>query len=148
LKQRGHQFRSATDSEVILHLWEEHGERCVEFLNGMFAFVIWDSRRQELFAARDRAGIKPLQYYHGNGRFIAASEIKAILADPEVPVQPDYHGLSDCLLSGYPLHGSTCFVGIRQLPPGHALSLRNGRLRTWRYWQLSFAYDQERSLEQ
>jgi asparagine synthase (glutamine-hydrolysing) len=148
LKRRGHQFRSATDSEVILHLWEEYGERCVDHLNGMFAFVIWDSRKQELFAARDRAGIKPLQYYHGPDRFIAASEIKAILADPEVPVQPDYQGLSDCLLTGYPFHGSTCFAGIRQLQPGCALSLRDGKLRTWRYWQLDFVYDRERSVEQ
>jgi asparagine synthase (glutamine-hydrolysing) len=148
LKARGHQFRSATDSEVILHLWEEHGERCVDYLNGMFAFAIWDSRKQELFAARDRTGIKPLQYYHGPDRFILASEIKAILADPEVPVQPDYHGLSDCLLAGYPFLGRTCFANIHRLQPGWALSLKEGKLRTWRYWQLEFHYNHERSLDQ
>ena len=147
LKQRGHQFRSHTDSEVILHLWEELGERCVERLNGMFAFVIWDSRRQELFGARDRAGIKPFQYYLAQDRFIAASEIKAILADPAVPARPDLQGLSDCLLVDYPLGEKTCFEGIRQLQPGWALSLREGKLRTWQYWDLAFRYDQDRSLE-
>lgn len=148
LKCRGHQFRSATDSEVILHLWEEYGEHCVDHLNGMFAFVLWDSRRQELFAARDRAGIKPFQYYLGPDRFIAASETKAILADPSVPVEPDYNALSDCILSGYPSHGTTCFAGIRRLPPASALLLKDGRIRTWRYWQLEFPYNRERTLEQ
>jgi len=147
LKQRGHQFRSHTDSEVILHLWEELGERCLDRLNGMFAFVIWDSRRKELFGARDRAGIKPFQYYMGRDRFIAASEIKAILADPAVPNRPDYQGLSDCLMVGYPLGEKTCFEGIRQLQPGWALSLRGGRLRTWQYWDLPFRYDHRRSLD-
>jgi asparagine synthase (glutamine-hydrolysing) len=147
LKKRGHQFRSQTDSEVILHLWEELGEQCVDRLNGMFAFAIWDSRRKELFAARDRAGIKPLQYYLGPDRFIAASEIKAILADPAVPNRPDYRGLSDCLMVGYPLGDKTCFEGIRQLQPGWALSLRGERLRTWQYWDLRFRYDRGRSLD-
>jgi asparagine synthase (glutamine-hydrolysing) len=148
LLARGHRFRSSTDSEVIIHLWEEHGERCVDFLNGMFAFTIWDSRTQALFAARDRAGIKPFSYFLGPDRFIAASETKAILADPAVPVEPDYNALSDCVLSGYPAYGTTCFNGIRRLPPGSALMLKDGRLRTWRYWELEFNYNHDRSLDQ
>lgn len=145
LKQRGHRFSSHTDTEVILHLWEEMGERCVDRLNGMFSFVIWDSRRKEIFGARDRAGIKPFQYYQGRDRFIAASETKAILADPSVPVEPDPEGLSDFLMTGYPLAGKSALKGIRQLPPGWALSLKDGRLRTWEYWDLKFDYNRGRS---
>ncbi len=147
LRERGHQFRSTTDSEVIIHLWEEMGERCVERLNGMFAFVVWDRRRQEMFGARDRIGIKPFQYYLAPDRFIAASEIKVILEDPAVARRPDYQGLSDYLFSGYPLGDKTCFAGIRQLPPGWALSIRDGRLRTWQYWDVRFDYDRGRSLD-
>lgn len=147
LRARGHRFRSTTDSEVILHLWEEMGPRCVDRLNGMFAFVIWDAAKQEMFGARDRLGIKPFNYYHGADRFIAASEIKAILEDPSVPRVPDYQGLSDYLLNGFPLGEKTCFAGIRQLQPGWALSLKDGALRTWQYWDLKFAYDYGRSLD-
>jgi asparagine synthase (glutamine-hydrolysing) len=147
LKQRGHRFSSHTDTEVILHLWEEMGERCVDRLNGMFAFVLWDSRRKEIFGARDRAGIKPFQYYLGKDRFIAASETKAILADPSVPVEPDPEGLSDFMMTGYPLGGKTALKGIRNLQPGWALSLRDGHLRTWEYWDLNFNYDRGRALQ-
>ncbi len=147
LEARGHQFKSHTDTEVIVHLWEEMGERCVERLNGMFAFALWDSRQQLLFGARDRGGIKPFHYYKDGQRFSAASEIKAILADPAVSAQPDYEGLSDCLMTGFPLGEKSCFAGIRQLPPGCALTVRAGELRTWQYWDLEFNYNQSRSLE-
>ena len=147
LRGRGHTFRSHTDSEVIIHLWEELGSRCVERLNGMFAFVIWDATQQELFCARDRVGIKPFQYYLGPDRFIAASEIKAILEDPAVPRRPDHQGLSDYLFAGRPLSGKTCFEGIRQLEPGCALSICHGKFRTWEYWNVDYAYNTSRSLD-
>lgn len=147
LKAKGHQFKSRTDSEVILHLWEEEGEACLERLNGMFAFTLWDSRRQQLFGARDRAGIKPFHYYQSSDRIIAASEIKAILADPTVPRRPDFRGLADMLTVGFPLGEKTCFEGIRQLQPGWAFSVKDGQLRTWPYWDLTFNYNHSRSLD-
>lgn len=146
LRAQGHHFRSHTDSEVILHLWEEMGERCVERLNGMFSFVIWDARRRTLFGARDRAGIKPFYYHHGRNRFITASEIKAILADPTVPRRADPQGVADTLFVSQPLGTKTTFDGISQLPPGHALSLTDGKLRVWEYWDVAFEYDHRRSL--
>jgi asparagine synthase (glutamine-hydrolysing) len=84
LLSKGHQFRTQSDTEVIVHLYEELGEACLERLRGMFAFAIWDNRRKSLFIARDRVGIKPLYYYHSSSSFIFGSEIKVILADPEV----------------------------------------------------------------
>ena len=146
LRQRGHVLRSGSDTEVIIHLWEEMGERCVQRLVGMFAFVIWDANRQELFGARDRIGIKPFFYYRDQDRFIAASEIKSILADPAVPRAPDMQGLSDYMLTGFPMGAKTSFEGIRQLQPGESLSLRNGEFRTRRYWDLEFRPDHGRSL--
>jgi asparagine synthase (glutamine-hydrolysing) len=145
LKARGHVMHSGSDTEVIVHLWEEMGPRCVERLNGMFAFVIWDANRRELFGARDRMGIKPFFYHHGADRFIAASEIKAILADPAVRRAPDNQGLSDFLLTGFPMGEKTAFAGIRQLQPGYALSLKDGELRTWQYWDLEFRPNHTRS---
>ncbi|HEV2130724.1 MAG TPA: hypothetical protein VGR27_06455, partial [Longimicrobiaceae bacterium] len=105
LRQRGHSFGSSSDSEVILHLYEELGEHCLQRLNGMFAFVIWDAKRRVLFAARDRLGIKPLHYYQDESQFICASEVKAILADPSVARRPDARALADFLYCGHPLGG-------------------------------------------
>lgn len=145
LRARGHIFRSGSDTEVIVHLWEEHGPRCVDHLNGMFAFMIWDARRGELFGARDRMGIKPFFYHEGADRFIAASEIKSILRDPAVARRPDPQGLSDHFLAGSSFEGRTCFADVRQLLPGHALSVRDGVVTTWKYWDLTFAHDRGRS---
>jgi asparagine synthase (glutamine-hydrolysing) len=145
LRARGHTFRSSSDTEVILHLYEEEGERCVERLNGMFAFVLWDARREVLFGARDRVGIKPFNYYLGPDRFVCASEIKAILADSEVPraANPEY--FADSLFAGYALDDKTAFRGIRQLPAGHSFTLQGGRLRTRKYWDVAYDYDHTRT---
>ncbi len=97
LRQRGHIFASSSDSEVILHLYEELGEGCIHRLNGMFAFILWDARRRELLAFRDRLGIKTLHYYCDDAQFICASEVKAILAHPAVPRRPDPRALADFL---------------------------------------------------
>src|SRR5262249_46292719 len=112
LLRRGHQFRSGTDSEVILHQYEEDGEGCLEKLRGMFGFAISDRRRQRLFAARDRFGIKPLYYYHGRHKLIIASEIKAIVEHPEVARAADPKAIADYLYAGRPLGPRTMFQGI------------------------------------
>lgn len=147
LERRGHRFRSRTDSEVIIHLYEEFGPDCVDQLNGMFAFVVWDSRAKTLFGARDRAGIKPLYYYVDPARFMCASEVKAILEHPAVPRAPDPEGMAGWLFSGAPTGGRTLFAGVRQLDPGHAFRLVNGRLTTWKYWDVAYRYNHARSFE-
>lgn len=145
LKTRGHRFRSRSDSEVILHLYEEMGANCLERLNGMFAFAIWDRRERTLFGARDRFGIKPFYYYHTPERFIFASEIKAILEDSTVPRLPDSRTIADYLFCGQPLAGRSFFKGIEEVRPGWAFELKTGALRQWEYWRLSFDYDRSRS---
>ena len=145
LRARGHRFHSHTDSEVILHLYEEEGEDCVKHLNGMFAFVIWDRRTGAVFAARDRVGIKPLHYHDGADWFLCASEIKALLAHPAVRTAPDHEGIADYLFTGHTLGAKTMFAGIRQLPPGHSLTLSNGRLRIREYWSPEYRYQWDRT---
>src|SRR4051794_17431459 len=118
LEAKGHSFRTRTDTEVIVHLYEESGERCVEQLRGMFAFAIWDATQRKLFLARDRVGIKPLYYCHGEESLVFGSEIKAILADPEAQPELNLAGI-DRFLSFYFMPGpETMFRNIRKLPPG------------------------------
>jgi asparagine synthase (glutamine-hydrolysing) len=138
LQARGHVFRSNTDTEVLVHLWEERDIRCVDLLRGMFAFAIWDDREKVLFLARDRVGKKPLYYASLPDRFLFASEIKAILQDPGFQATPDieaiHHYLSyQCVPSPH-----SAFRGIRKLPPAHLLLLRNGEGEPVRYWKLSY----------
>ena len=140
LRQRGHQFRSQTDSEVILHLYEELGERCVEELNGMFAFALWDSRKRLLFGARDRFGIKPFHYFLDERQFVCASEIKAIIEDPQIRRAPDPRGIADYLFAGAPLAGKTFYAGISELPPGHTIMVRDGHATIREYWDVHYAY--------
>jgi asparagine synthase (glutamine-hydrolysing) len=123
LEQRGHQYRSRSDTETILHLYEEMGERCVEKLDGMFAFAIWDERQQRLLLARDHIGKKPLYYWRDVERLVFASEIKALLKHPAVPKRPDITGLYHYLsLSAAPAP-RTFFDGIQKLRPAHTLML-------------------------
>ena len=145
LLQRGHRFSSHTDTECIIHLYEELGERCVERLGGMFAFVIWDARRKCMFAARDRIGIKPFHYYADANQFVCASEVKAILAAPGVPCAVEARGIADYFFSGFPLAGRTLFAGINQLPPGHSLTVDADGVRTRKYWDVEYAYNHTRS---
>ncbi len=147
LRQRGHVFRSHTDSEVIIHLYEELGERCVHELNGMFSFIIWDSRRGQIFGARDRIGIKPFYYYSDSKQFICASEIKAILEDPTVRRSPDRRGVADYLFAGAPLAGKTFFEGISELAPGHSITVRGKEHHVHTYWDVCYRYDETRSPE-
>ncbi|MFM2067293.1 MAG: Asparagine synthetase 1 [Pseudomonadota bacterium] len=139
LLARGHRFRSTSDTEVIVHLYEELGDRCVEQLRGMFAFALWDAPRQRLLLARDRVGIKPLYYARAGRALVFASEIKALLADPEVVRQPGATGLDRFLAYYYTPGRETAFEGIHKLEPGHLLSVEDGRVGTpRRWWSLPF----------
>lgn len=138
----GHVFRSQTDTEVILHLYEDHGPGCVEKLLGMFAFALWDGRRQELLLARDRAGKKPLVYTFAGGAFLFASEAKALLQDPAVSVRVNPEALHHYLTYQYVPGPLTIFDGIYKLPPAHTLLLRDGTTTLRRYWDLSYTRKQ------
>ena len=138
LVKRGHVFRSRTDTEVIVHLWEEEGERCVERLAGMFAFALWDSRRKALFLARDRMGKKPLFYASLPDRFLFGSEIKTILQDPEFKPEPDIQAIHHYLAYQSVPSPYCAFKGVRKLPPACCLLLENGQETIRRYWKLSY----------
>jgi len=145
LLERGHRLRSRTDTEVILHLYEEHGIDCLAFLRGMFAFAIWDGPRRQLFLARDRLGKKPLCYQRDEEAFRFASEAKAILQDPAVPVRPDPEGISLYLTYGYVPGPLSAFQGLCKLPPAHYLICRDGEVKVARYWRLRRDRKQHRS---
>jgi asparagine synthase (glutamine-hydrolysing) len=138
LEAHGHVFRTRSDTEVILHAYEEYGRQCLDRLRGMFAFAIWDARQRLLFLARDRLGKKPLFYYHDNDKFLFASEIKGILTDSAIPVEPDPMALDHFLALQYIPAPLTAFSGIWKLPPAHWLEVRNGRIETGRYWKLQY----------
>ncbi len=140
LQQRGHRFSTKTDTETILHLYEELGEQCVEKLNGMFAIAIWDTARQRLFLARDRMGIKPLYYGLHGGCFLFASEIKSILSADVMPREVNPRAIWDYLTFRYIPQPMTIWKGIHKLPPGHTLSLEPPFERpvTKRYWDIPY----------
>jgi asparagine synthase (glutamine-hydrolysing) len=135
LLARGHTFRSRSDTEAILHLYEEHGPEVVEKLDGMFAFGIWDQARERLLLVRDRLGKKPVYYRVANGRLLFASEIKALLAHDETPRDLDMTGLDLYLAFGAVPPPHSLFAGIRKLPPGHLLTCdKDGTVTVKRYW--------------
>lgn len=138
LVSRGHKFRSRCDTEAILHLYEDHGERCVDFLRGMFAFAIWDQKKRTLLLARDRLGIKPLYYWHDGTRVAFGSEIKAILQAPGVPRQINPEALHDYLTYLCVPAPKSMFAGIFKLPAGHTAVLNTHGLSIRQYWDLSF----------
>jgi len=139
LLSRGHFFRSGSDTEVILHLYEEMGERCVEELYGMFAFAIWDVKRQRLFLARDRVGIKPLYYYNGGKQFSFASELKGIIGDLKIPRNLDHQSVRLFLGFHYLPGERTLLQDIRRLLPGHCMTIERGEIRVNQYWDLKFS---------
>jgi asparagine synthase (glutamine-hydrolysing) len=138
LEQRGHRFYTHTDTEVIVHLYEELGDRFVEELNGQFAFAIWDRSRRRLLLARDRAGILPLFYAPVPGGIAFASEAKAILASGLVKAELDPEALDELMTFWAPLAPRTMFRGIQQLEPGHLAVLEGDRLTSRPYWQWHF----------
>lgn len=139
LISKGHIFSTRTDTEVIVHLYEELGPACVDRLRGMFAFAIWDCRSRTLMLARDRVGIKPLYYHLGSSSLIFASEIKAILADPSIETQIAPELIDRFLTFLYVPGEETLLKGIRKLLPGHYLLVRDGRPEIRQYWDLDFA---------
>jgi asparagine synthase (glutamine-hydrolysing) len=138
LLQRGHRFRTASDTEVIVHLYEEYGAECVSRLRGMFTFAIWDERTKTLLLARDRVGIKPLYYHLNNEALIFASEVKALLEDPSVTREADPSALATFLTYFYTPGEKTLFKNILKLSPGHYLIAKDGKLSIKQYWDLPF----------
>ncbi|OIO80493.1 MAG: asparagine synthase (glutamine-hydrolyzing) [Candidatus Omnitrophica bacterium CG12_big_fil_rev_8_21_14_0_65_43_15] len=139
LEAKGHKFKSHTDTEVILHLYEEKGVDCLKDLRGMFAFALWDEKRKSLFLARDRVGKKPLCYANVNGSFLFASEMKSILQDPDVKADVDLRMIPYYLTYGYTPSPCTMFKGIKKLQPAHYLLYQKGNIEIKRYWQLDFS---------
>jgi asparagine synthase (glutamine-hydrolysing) len=138
LLSKGHRFKTESDTEVIVHLYEEFGEACVEKLRGMFGFAIWDERRKSLFLARDRVGIKPLYYYLSKNSLLFASEIKAILADPEVKAEVVPAMIDRLLMFNFLPGEETLLRGIRKLAPGSYLLAQDGKIEIKQYWDLNF----------
>jgi asparagine synthase (glutamine-hydrolysing) len=124
LEGKGHRFKTRSDTEVIIHAYQEYGKECLKYFRGMFAFCIWDRKKKELFLARDRLGKKPLYYYIDDKKFIFASEIKAILQDEYVKREIDVKALSDYFTYHYIPFPETIFKGIYKLPPGHFMNVR------------------------
>ena len=137
LEAAGHRFRTSSDTETIVHAWEQYGPACVERLEGMFALAILDERRRELFIARDRLGKKPLYYAVLDGVLHFASELPALAASPSWKGDLDLSGLEGYLSLGYWLAPSTPFAGVFKLPPAHTLHVKDGRLTTRRYWDVT-----------
>lgn len=136
LIEQGHVFRTSSDTEVLVHLYEEYGDNCLQSLRGMFAFAIWDARLKRLFAARDRFGKKPFFYTRTGKSFLFGSEIKAITADPSVSVSPDFHAIDQYLTNQYVPSPITAFEGISKLPPATWLSCDSqGNVATGGYWE-------------
>jgi asparagine synthase (glutamine-hydrolysing) len=138
LAARGHRFLTRSDTEVILHLYQEYGDECVHHLNGQWAFAIWDAPRRRLFLSRDRMGVLPLFYAHTPGGMIFASEIKAIFSDPSVPRSIDVTALDQLFTFWTTIPPRTPFAGISELPPGHSLTVHDRRVSVHRYWQLDY----------
>jgi asparagine synthase (glutamine-hydrolysing) len=136
LAGRGHAFRTRSDTEAIVHAWEEYGERCVEKLRGMFAFAIWDERRRLLFAARDRLGIKPFYYFADGEQFAFASELKSLLEAPGIPREIDPAALGEYLRRRYVIAPNTILKGIRKLPPGHTITVTGEGPIVKKYWDV------------
>jgi asparagine synthase (glutamine-hydrolysing) len=139
LETHGHRFATRSDTEVIVHAWEQYGEQCVPRFRGMFAFALWDLRARRLLLARDRMGKKPLYYAHDGERLVFASELKAIVADPAVKRALDLAALDDYLTFGAVPAPRTVYQGIQQLPPAHYLVWEDGRIRIGEYWDLHVA---------
>lgn len=136
LIQKGHLFKTQSDTEVVVHSFEEYGTECVQRFNGMFAFALWDLKTETLFLARDRLGVKPLYYSISGGSLIFASEIKALLRHPAVRAQVEVNAIPEYLFCTALSDGRTMFKDIHSLPPGHALVFKNKQLREIEYWDL------------
>ncbi len=148
LEKLGHRFATKSDTEVIVHAYEAWGKDCVQHFNGQFAFAVYDKKKQTLFIARDRMGIRPLFYAIHQGRFYFASEIKSILADKNIPRKIDLQGLDEIFTWWTTAPPRTAFEGINELEAGAYLEIKNGELKGGRYWNLDYpeVFDKKRSL--
>src|SRR5205823_14801575 len=135
----GHKLRTGSDSETIIHLYEEQGPECLHQLNGQYAFALWDSRKQTLMLARDRLGVRPLFYTQTYGTLLFASEIKALLADDRVTAELDPEALDQVFTYWAPLPGRTAFRGIQELPPAHYLVVNEQGSALRRYWTIDYS---------
>ena len=144
LLTRGHRFRTATDTEVLVHLYEEYGIEFIEKLNGMYAFALWDAKCRVLYLVRDRLGIKPLYYAAQNGRLLFASEMKALLADPRLSTTIDKEAIAQALVLLYIPEPKTPFVEIRKLRRGGFLKFHDGQISEKTYWRIPAGSSMER----
>ncbi|CAK8725048.1 Glutamine amidotransferase type-2 domain-containing protein [Candidatus Electrothrix aarhusensis] len=155
LENKGHSFYTHSDTETILHLYEEYGDNCVNHLRGMFAFAIWDGKAQKLFIARDRLGIKPLHYFFDGNCLLFGSEIKSLLQSGVLAPEVDYQSLVYYFFYGYTPDPDCMFKGVSKLPPGHTLVWQNNKIKVSQYWDVQYRvgpvkseeYYIERSLE-
>ena len=138
LERRGHRYTTRTDTETVLHAYEEYGTQCVTHLRGMFTIAIWDAPRRRLFLARDRMGKKPLYYMCDGARLVFGSELKAVLAHPDVARRLDEQALVDYVAWGYVPDPRSIYAGIHKLPPAHTLVFENGKVTVERYWDVLF----------
>ena len=145
LEAKGHRYRTKSDTETIVHLYEEYGRECVKYLRGMFAFAIWDRRDRKLFVARDRLGIKPLYYLFDGKKFLFGSEIKTILTYPGVKAEFNPATIAEYLSFGYISREESMFRGVKKLLPGHTLELNErGEMSIQSYWDMPFGEEKER----
>ncbi len=136
LEKLGHVFKSNTDTEVIIHAYEEYGTNCVNLFNGMFAFAIWDSIKKKVIIARDRLGVKPLYYYFNENKLVFASEIKSILLNPFVKKEMNLNAFNQILHYAYVINGETMFKNINELPPGHLMIYDFKSVEIKKYWEI------------
>jgi asparagine synthase (glutamine-hydrolysing) len=149
LEKLGHRFRTNSDTEVIVHAFEQWGKDCVKRFNGQFAFAIYDKNNQSLFLVRDRLGVRPIFYTIHNGRFYFASEIKSIFCDQSIPRKIDYKGLDEIFTWWTTAPPRTAFENINELEAGTYIEIKNGKVISGRYWQMEFPerFDNQRSLD-
>ena len=148
LEKKGYQFKTSTDTEVIVNLYQEYGEKCVDYLRGMFAFVIWDDGKKQLFGARDRFGIKPFNYYIDNEKFVWGSEMKSILASQDITHDINLESLDYYFAYGYTPRDRSIYNQIQKLKPGHSFVLRpndTNKLKIKKYWEVSYEPDYSKS---
>ncbi len=147
LQALGHRFRTRCDTEVVVHAYEEWGDRCVSRFNGMFAFAVWDRRRHRLLLARDRMGVKPLAYVHRGERHWFASEVKSLLQDPTIPRELSPEALLGYLSFFAVPEPQGLLADVQKVPPGHVLAFEGGHVRLTRYWDVECGPSEERSEE-
>jgi asparagine synthase (glutamine-hydrolysing) len=136
LEEKGHKFRTKSDTEVVLHSYQEYGEECLNSFNGMFAFAIWDRTRKKLFLARDRLGVKPLYYFEKDGGLVFASETKALLKTSLFSPRPEAASVAEYMVRSYVTGEGTFLSGVKKLMPGHFLTLSDGRITKRKWWDV------------